>query len=100
MASLLLILLTIVFVVIIILLSLGTYVLSALFGGFVNLKNVVCRLFGWDSGGQQTHSAQSSSSNKTSSRTSSDKGKSKSPPSEGKVFNQDEGTYIDFEEVK
>lgn len=102
MASILLILLVFVFVVIILLLSFGTYVLSLLFGGFMNLKNFVYNLLGWNNGTTRTNSANASSS-KTSSHTSSahsnTKGQSSSA-SQDKVFNKDEGTYIDFEEVK
>lgn len=100
MASILLILLIIIFVIIITLLSLGTYILSALFGGFMNFKKIVYGLMGWNSGNTQTTSAKSS--NKASSKTYSNynKSQSKSTSSQGKMFDKDEGTYIDFEDVK
>ena len=97
MASILIILLVLVFGALIILLSFGTYVLSIMFGGFRNLKNFVCRLLGWDKGKSQTRYAKSSSGRTSSSQN---KSKGKSPESSKKVFDQDEGTYIDFEEVK
>lgn len=94
MTSILLIILIIIFFVIIFLLSVGTYLLSALFGGFVNLKNFVRQLFGLKTNNQKTSR---SSSNKTTSSTSSS---STSAQPTNKVFQQDEGTYVDFEEVK
>ena len=99
MASLLFILLIFIFVVLILLLSFGTYVLSRLFGGFINLKNFVCRLMGWNTG---KASSSQSSSKKTQSKTSSayTKSQEQSSAPQGKMFDKDEGTYIDFEEVK
>ena len=102
MASLLFIILAIFFIAVIILLSLGTYVLSALFGGFMNLKNFVCRLLGWGSSNNAQANSSQSSSSRTSSKATSGSAKSKkhSSASQEKMFGQDEGTYIDFEEVK
>ncbi|MCH5176359.1 MAG: DUF4834 family protein [Prevotellaceae bacterium] len=94
MASILFILLIFVFVIIIVLLSLSTYILSALFGGFMNLKNIFYRVMGWNSDNAQTTSAKSTSS-QTASHTSSNNTKG-----QNKIFDHGEGTYIDFEEVK
>lgn len=101
MASILLALLIIIFIIIIVLLSFGTYVLSTLLGGFINLKNLVCQLMGWNKDKTQSRSSQSSA-NKSSSQTSSARTSTKGKPSasDGKMFDRDEGTYIDFEEVK
>lgn len=101
MASILFIILIIIFVGVIVLLSIGTYILSALFGGLANLRNLFYRLMGWNAGNRQAGSA-SSSANKASSKTSSGytKSQSQSSASQGKMFDRDEGTYIDFEEVK
>ena len=100
MASILLLLLIAVFVVIFILLSLGTYILSTLLGGFMNLKNFICRLMGWNINGKTQTNTANSSFDKTSSHASSTDTKNNRRPSQGKMFDQDEGTYIDFEEVK
>ena len=97
MASVILILLVFIFVVIIILLSIGTYILSALFGGFMNLKNFVWRIMGWNTGKKQTRADKTASG---ASRSSNTKANPQQSAPQSKVFTQEEGTYIDFEEVK
>lgn len=97
MASILFIILIIIFVGVIVLLSIGTYILSALFGGFMNLRNFVCRIMGL---GKQTNSAKSSANTSSQSSSGYTKSSGQSSASQSKMFGQDEGTYIDFEEVK
>ncbi|MBQ9665793.1 MAG: DUF4834 family protein [Bacteroidaceae bacterium] len=79
-------------------LSIGIYLLSLLLGGFANLKNLFYNLTGWgDSSGTQQRTAKSSASDNSSSRQ---KDTTKSGNTGGKVFDDSEGTYVDFEEVK
>lgn len=83
------------------LLFMGAYLLSKLLGGFANLKNIFCQLTGWGKKKSQKSSAQTSSSYDNFSRTANKTKKEDAGHApEVKVFGQNEGTYIDFEEVK
>lgn len=83
---------------------LGMYLLSTLLGGLGNVWNLLRKLTGWGTD-SRTHTAKSSSSAHASSR-SSDAGTSRRTPPPGnhhrgeKMFGDNEGTYVDFEEVK
>ncbi len=83
----------------------GVYLLSKLMGGFSNLKHLFYQLTGWGcKDNARRTSAKKSASSRRSSRTSSTSQSTSSAQdsnsSSGKVFGQNEGTYVDFEEVK
>lgn len=87
------------FLVLIGILSIGIYLLSALLGGFANLKALFYKLTGWGRGKTQQSNTQSSSTSSASS-SSAKKNASQNSSSDDKKFAQSEGTYIDFEEIK
>lgn len=89
--------------VVVFLLGIGLFLLSKIFGGIGNAMSMVRKFFGIG----QKPSAQNASNSRTSysdgaSYTSSSGGSSKgeNSGSSGKMFERDEGTYVDFEEVK
>ena len=84
-----------------VLIILGLYLLSRLVGGFGNLRAIYRLFSGKGVNHTQRSSAKSSSSN-NSSRTYTNKEKTtkKSAQTPGKMFEQNEGTYVEFEEVK
>ena len=83
------------------LLLMGAYLLSKLLGGFSNLKNLFSQLTGWGKENREKESAKTSSSRDNFSRTANKtKKEDGNQGPETKVFGQNEGTYIDFEEVK
>lgn len=95
-------------------LSVGMYALSVLLGGFANLRRLLGRLMGWHTSGTRRDGASSrADAFRGTGRTSADgsngasrgrKGSADrakaSTGGGGKVFAENEGTYIDFEEVK
>lgn len=90
------------FFVLLVLLVLGFRVLGALFGGFSNLRHLAARLMGWgDADESRRESAKTSVWDEPSSSTSSTHDASSRPSSssDGKLFGDNEGTYVDFEEV-
>lgn len=100
-------LVAIVFIIVIIL-SLGTYFLSRLLGGFDNLCRLVARMMGRGRDGQRTYSSssdrQSSRAYQKNERASTSNTDTSSSDSVSytatKVFADGEGTYIDYEEVR
>lgn len=83
------------------LLFMGAYLLSKLLGGFANLKNIFCQLTGWGKKKSQKSSAKTSSSYDNFSRTANKATKeSREGAADAKMFDRNEGVYIDFEEVK
>lgn len=91
---------TIVFIALVFI-GIGIYLMSRLVGGFGNLR-AIYRLF--TGKGKQTHrkrTAKTSSSGK-SSRTYNNNSTTSGSDAQGdtKVFGDNEGTYVDFEEVK
>ena len=91
---------TILFIVFVFVL-LGLYLMSRLVGGFGNLRAIYRLFSGKGASKAQGSSAKSSSSN-NSSRTYTNKEKTtkNSAQTPGKMFEQNEGTYVEFEEVK
>ncbi|MBO7592202.1 MAG: DUF4834 family protein [Bacteroidaceae bacterium] len=91
---------TILFIVFIFVLF-GLYLMSRLVGGFGNLRAIYRLFSGKGAKNAQDDSAKSSSSGK-SSRTYTNKGKTtkNTAQTHGKMFEQNEGTYVEFEEVK
>ena len=79
----------------------GLYLFSRVVGGFGNLRALYRLFTGKGRQGTRQSTAKSSSSGK-SSRTYNNKEKTtkKSAQTPGKMFGQNEGTYVDFEEVK
>ena len=79
----------------------GLYLMSRLVGGFGNLRALYRLLTGKGRPGARQTSAKSSASGK-SSRTYNNKEKTtkKTAQTPDKMFGQNEGTYVDFEEVK
>ncbi len=78
----------------------GLYLMSRLVGGFGNLK-ALYRLFTGRGGQNARQESAKSSSSDSSSRTYNRGRKSGSDAQTGgKMFGQDEGTYVEFEEVK
>ena len=77
----------------------GLYLMSRLVGGFGNLK-ALYRLFS-GKGRKNTRQSSAKSSGK-SSRTYNHKGQATGSDAQtkDKVFGQNEGTYVEFEEVK
>ncbi len=100
-------LVAIVFIIVIIL-SLGTYLLSRLLGGFDNLCRLVARMMGRGRDGQRTCSSSSDSQsshayqrNERASTSNTDTSSSDTVSHTAtKVFADGEGTYIDYEEVR
>ena len=80
---------------------LGLYLVSRLVGGFGNLRAIYRLFSGKGAKNAQGRSAKSSSSGKSSrTYTNKEKATKKSAQSSGKMFEQNEGTYVEFEEVK
>ena len=83
-----------------VLIIIGLYLLSRLVGGLGNLRAIYRLFSGKGVNNTQRSSAKSSSSGK-SSRTYTNKGKTTKNTAQtpGKMFEQNEGTYVEFEEV-
>ena len=80
---------------------LGLFLVSRLVGGFGNLRAIYRLFSGKGAKNAQDGSAKSSSSGKSSrTYTNKEKATKKSAQSSGKMFEQNEGTYVEFEEVK
>lgn len=81
--------------------AIGLYLISKLVGGFGNLRAIYRLFSGKGARNTQGSSAKSSSSGK-SSRTYNKKEKAtkNTAQTSGKMFEQNEGTYVEFEEVK
>ena len=81
--------------------AIGLYLMSKLVGGFGNLRAIYRLFTGKGAKNAQTGSAKSSSSGK-SSHTYNNKGKAtkNAAQTSGKMFEQNEGTYVEFEELK
>lgn len=100
-------LLSLLFIFLIIVLSIlgiGFYLLSKLFGGAENAWNMIRKFIGWKRGASASES-RGSSENSNDGFQSGSSSNSKSSSSErknnnGKMFDSNEGTYVDFEEVK
>lgn len=90
------------------LISAGLYVLSKLFGGFSSMRTVLSQLFGL----RNSAAGQSRQKRRTYAKAPNDDGPTDSgQQGEGdvnndvahtnkKIFSQNEGEYVDFEEVK
>lgn len=89
----------------------GAIFLLVAFSGFIFrwlYSTLMFRIFGIKPPRQDTRSNSQSSSSSTYGRSTSagnahhesQSGSSSSRPRTGKIFSQDEGTYVDFEEVK
>lgn len=90
-----------IFVIVLVLMLIGLYLMSKMVGGFGNLRALYRLFTGRGRQGARQQSAKSSSSGK-SSRTYNNKStphESKAQ-ADGKMFGQNEGTYVEFEEVK
>lgn len=105
----LLYLLVIAFVAVLGLLSIGMFLLGKVFGGVENAIRIIRQLFGMktasrssqrSTGNRGTSNAYSSATSGSSSRGKSSAGKDKSAEDGGKMFGNDEGEYVDYEEVK
>ena len=81
--------------------GIGLYLISRLVGGFGNLRALYRLFSGKGANTARGNSAKSSASGK-SSRTYNKKSQShtKNAQTDSKVFGQNEGTYVEFEEVK
>lgn len=79
----------------------GLYLMSRVVGGFGNLRAIYRFFTGKGASKAQGSSAKSSSSNNSSrTYTNKEKTQKKSAQTPGKMFEQNEGTYVEFEEVK
>ena len=91
-----------------VILGIGAYLLSRILGGFDNLVRLVRRMLGLGSKSQQSSSSSGAQSSRHSQggrqtrATESDDTSSSDNVSHTntKIFGANEGTYIDFEEVK
>lgn len=91
-----------------VILGIGAYLLSRILGGFDNLVRLVKRMLGVGSKSQQSSSTYSTQSSGHSQggrqERASDSDSSSSSDNVShtntKIFGANEGTYIDFEEVK
>ena len=83
------------------LVALGLALISRLVGGLRNLRSLFRMFSGGHTQGARRSSAKSSSSSQSSrayrQKNSSDKKNAQTPE---KMFEQNEGTYVEFEEVK
>lgn len=77
----------------------GLYLMSRLVGGFGNLKALYRLFTGKGKGNTRQRSAKSSGKSSRSYNNKSKKTESKAQ-TDGKMFGQNEGTYVEFEEVK
>lgn len=92
--------LLVIFFCVLFLLVIGFYLMVRLAGGWGNLK-ALCRLFmGGKGSGKKKHSAQSASGTSSSNHKRSSNMSSTSTRTSDKVFGANEGTYVDFEDVK
>lgn len=105
----LLYLLVIAFIVVLGVLSIGMFLLGKLFGGVENVVRVIRQLFGMKSssgssqrskGSGQKSGAYSGGTTGSSSAKTSSSGKGRPAEDGGKMFGNDEGVYIEYEEVK
>ena len=91
---------TILFIVFVFVL-LGLYLMSRLVGGFGNLRALYRFFSGKGRQGARPNSAKSSASGKSSRTYNTKESTTKNTAqTSGKMFGQNEGTYVDFEEVK
>lgn len=101
-------LLTIIAIVLLIVLAvigIGVYILSKLLGGFGNVRKIFMKLTGWGNKARVSSDTKEGRTKKQSSNSSSSSSGSASSSSSasstgGKIFNSNEGTYVDFEEIK
>ena len=105
MASFLLFIFFLIIFVIIGVAALGLSLISSLFGGFSNLRHIIRRMMGWEKPTSSKYTSDKKSAYSSGSSSSRDYGSdsgagTKKPHSGEKVFGQNEGTYVDFEEVK
>ena len=93
--------LLITFFIALVFILIGLYFLSRMVGGFGNLR-AIYRLFSGKGASKAQGSSAKSSSSSQSSRTYTNKENTtkKSAQTPGKMFEQNEGTYVEFEEVK
>ncbi|NLV51651.1 MAG: DUF4834 family protein [Bacteroidales bacterium] len=87
------------FLFVLALIATGLYLLSKMVGGFSNLKSIYRAFKGKNNSnanprGQQNQSTSSNSSSAQSSHSNEDS------TTDRKVFGRNEGTYVDFEDVK
>lgn len=81
--------------------GIGFYLMSRLVGGFGNLRAIYRLFSGKGKSNAHKRTAKTSSSNRSShTYNNNSKTSGSSSLSEGKVFGDNEGTYVDFEEVK
>ena len=93
--------LLIIFFIVLVFIAIGLYLMSKLVGGFGNLRAIYRLFTGKGAKNAQSSSAKSSSSGKSSrTYTNKEKATKKSAQTSGKMFEQNEGTYVEFEEVK
>lgn len=78
----------------------GLFLMSRLVGGFSNLRALYRLFTGKGKRNTQKHSAKSSSSSKSSRTYNHTKTQRDDAQTDGKMFGQNEGTYVEFEEVK
>ena len=79
----------------------GLYLVSRLVGGFGNLRALYRFFSGKGRQGARQNSAKSSASGKSSRTYNTKENTTKNTAqTSGKMFGQNEGTYVDFEEVK
>ncbi len=83
-------------------LFIGAYLLSKLLGGFSNLRRLFMQLTGWGRNEKaQGRRAKTSSGHDNFSQTANKaKKESREGAADAKMFDRNEGVYIDFEEVK
>ena len=92
----------VIFFIIFGLVAIGIYLMSKMLGGFGNLRAIYRLFSGRGQSTAQQRTAHSSSSSGHSSRTYTNKEKTtkNSAQTPEKMFEQNEGTYVDFEEVR
>lgn len=104
MIEFLLTIIVIVLVSIVVIVGIGIFVLCKIVGGFGNLKKIVSAFTGWGKTKQDNTKKNSkrpfAESSKSSDNSSTSETSSRSAGTGGKMFNKNEGTYVDFEEIK
>lgn len=82
--------------------GIGLYLISRLVGGFGNLRALYRLFSGKHTNTARGGSAKSSASGKSSRTYNNKNGQThtKNAQTDNKVFGQNEGTYVEFEEVK
>ena len=91
----------VIFIITVGLIAIGLYLISKLVGGFSNLKSIYRLFSGGERGTTKQRTTRASSSSERSSRTYNNKEEhKKQSQTSGKMFDDNEGTYVDFEEVK